>query len=142
MKIGLIDVDGHNFPNLALMKISAWHKAQGDTVEWFFPMSHYNKVYMSKVFDDSPDFETVINADEVIRGGRAYDKKIKLPLGIDSMCPDYSLYEIKNKAFGQLTIGCPRGCEFCDVVNIEGRLSIKVRNLSQFWHGEKNYCNN
>ena len=30
MKIGLIDVDGHNFPNLALMKISAYHKAKGD----------------------------------------------------------------------------------------------------------------
>lgn len=34
MTVGLIDVDGHNFPNLALMKLSAWHKAQGDTVEW------------------------------------------------------------------------------------------------------------
>ena len=33
--IGLIDVDGHNFPNLALMKLSAWHKAKGDTVEWW-----------------------------------------------------------------------------------------------------------
>lgn len=25
MKIGLIDVDGHNYPNLPLMKLSAWH---------------------------------------------------------------------------------------------------------------------
>ena len=37
MKIGLIDVDSHNFPNLALMKISAYHKAHGDDVEWWIP---------------------------------------------------------------------------------------------------------
>ena len=57
LNVGLIDVDGHNFPNLALMKISAWHKAQGDNVEWCYPMIHYDLVYQSKVFDDtySPD---------------------------------------------------------------------------------------
>ena len=42
MKIGLYDVDSHNFPNLPLMKISAWHKSQGDEVEWWFPMMHYD----------------------------------------------------------------------------------------------------
>ena len=50
MKIGLIDVDGHNFPNLALMKLSAWHKAQGDTVEWWWGFGEYDRAYMSKVF--------------------------------------------------------------------------------------------
>lgn len=54
MRIGLIDVDGHNFPNLALMKISAWHKSRGDTVEWYSPLLHsigepLDKVYMSRV---------------------------------------------------------------------------------------------
>lgn len=59
MKIGLIDVDGHNFHNLALMKISAYHKRKGDDVEWAFPMGYYDIVYQSKVFDDtySPDIE-------------------------------------------------------------------------------------
>ena len=39
MRIGLVAVDGHsNFPNLALMKLAAWHKEQGDTVEWAIPM--------------------------------------------------------------------------------------------------------
>jgi hypothetical protein len=137
MKIGLIDVDGHNFPNLALMKISAWHKAKGDQVEWFFPMSHYEKVYMSKVFDDSPDYQTVINADEIITGGRAYDKKIKLPQEIENMYPDYLLYEITDTAYGYLTRGCPWGCGFCDVQNIEGNVSYKVADLNQFWNGQK-----
>lgn len=137
MNIGLIDVDGHNFPNLALMKISAWHKLQGDQVEMLFPMQHYNIVYQSKVFDISPDFETCINADQIVKGGRAYNKKLKLPQEIECMCPDYSLYNIKNEAYGQLTRGCPRGCPFCDVVNIEGNKSYKVADLSQFWRGQK-----
>jgi hypothetical protein len=137
MNIGLIDVDGHNFPNLALMKISAWHKKQGDQVEMFFPMYHYDKVYLSKVFDFTPDFETCINADEVITGGRAYDKKKKLPDEIETMYPDYSLYDIKNEAYGYLTRGCPRGCDFCDVKNIEGLKSYKVADLNQFWRGQK-----
>ena len=51
MKIGLIDVDGHHYPNLALMKISAYHKAKGDTVEWWWGFGQYDRVYMSKVFD-------------------------------------------------------------------------------------------
>ena len=52
MKVGLIDVDGHNFPNLPLMKISAYHKARGDSVEWYEPLfsGELDRVYMSKVF--------------------------------------------------------------------------------------------
>jgi len=137
MKIGLIDVDGHNFPNLALMKISAWHKAQGDTVEWFFPMSHYDKVYMAKVFDFTPGFETIINADEVIYGGTGYDLQNKLPDEIEHIYPDYSLYGIKNTAYGYLTRGCPRGCGFCIVGKKEGLKSYKVADISEFWRGQR-----
>lgn len=47
MKIGLIDVDGHSgFPNLALMRLSAWHKNRGDVVEWWNGFCHYDRVYM------------------------------------------------------------------------------------------------
>ena len=75
MKIGLIDVDGHHFPNLALMRISAWHKAQGDEVEWWWSdLIHYDIVYMSKIFSDaySPDVPEPMNADKVIKGGTGY----------------------------------------------------------------------
>lgn len=72
MKIGLIDVDGHHFPNLALMKLSAYHKQQGDTVDWCNAAAHYDKVYMSKVFTYTPDDHRVIHTDEVIRGGSGY----------------------------------------------------------------------
>lgn len=69
MRIGLIDVDGHNFPNLALMRISAYHKAQGDTVEWWWGWEHYDIVYMSKVFSSAytSDEFTPTNADKMVQ---------------------------------------------------------------------------
>lgn len=75
MRVGLIDVDGHNFPNLALMRISAYHKANGDEVEWWWTdLIHYDIVYMSKVFSDaySSDVPEPMNCDKVIKGGTGY----------------------------------------------------------------------
>lgn len=71
MLIGLVDVDGHNYPNLCLMKISSYHKALGDHVEWHQPEKHYDIVYMSKVFSDaySPDYDKPVDAEQVFRGG-------------------------------------------------------------------------
>lgn len=137
MKIGLIDVDGHNFPNLALMKISAWHKAQGDSVNWWLGFEQYDRVYMSKVFTFTPDMNTCIMADEVVEGGTGYDLKNKLPQEIESMFPDYSLYNITDTAYGFLTRGCPRGCKFCIVGQKEGLKSIQVAELGQFWRGQR-----
>ena len=141
MKIGLIDVDGHNFPNLALMKISAWHKAMGDTVEWCLPIDHYDIVYQSKVFDEtySPDIEWTPMADKIIKGGTGYGLDNKLPDEIEHIYPDYSIYPelTKDTAYGFLTRGCPRGCKFCIVAGKEGRRSIKVADLNEFWRGQK-----
>lgn len=77
MKIGLIDIDHKNFPNIALMKISAWHKAQGDTVEWYTPFDHYHTVYVSKVFSFTEDWREPINADIVIYGGTGYNIQLQ-----------------------------------------------------------------
>lgn len=143
MKIGLIDVDGHNFPNLPLMKISAWHKQQGDQVEWYSPMfsGHMDKVYMSKVFTFTEDYQYHINADEVVKGGTGYyypDGGECLPREIEHIYPDYSLYpQFQNTAYGFLTRGCPRGCDFCIVGKKEGLRSVKVADLSEFWRGQK-----
>lgn len=94
MNIGLIDVDSHNFPNLALMKLSSYHKSKGDQVEWWNGLKHYDRVYQSKVFDNtySKDFEWVVNADEIIKGGTGYDLKNVLPEDIEHIYPDYTLY--------------------------------------------------
>lgn len=137
MKIGLLDVDGHNFPNLALMKISAYHKSIGDQTEMFFGFNHYDKVYMSKVFDFTKEFDFCINADEVVQGGTGYDLINKLPPEIENIYPDYDLYKIKDTAYGFLTRGCPRGCKFCIVGKKEGLKSYKVNDLSRFWKGQK-----
>ena len=154
MKIGLIDVDGHNFPNLPLMKLSAWHKAQGDDVEWYSPLlsGHMDKVYMSKVFSFTPDYEYFIDADIIEKGGSGYaitlnegretydkTKDKNLPYEIEHIYPDYSIYPelTKNTAFGFLTRGCPRGCNFCHVKTKEGERSHKVADLNEFWRGQK-----
>lgn len=138
--IGLIDVDGHNFPNIPLMKLSAWHKAQGDVVEWYHPFTdRFDRVYMSKVFTFKPDYDLCINADEVVRGGTGYSvTSLPLPDEVEHIYPDYGLYGITDTAYGFLTRGCPRGCDFCIVGEKEGRRSHKVANLDEFWRGQKN----
>lgn len=142
MHVGFIDVDSHNFPNLALMKISAYHKSVGDSVEWWYALEQYDRVYMSKVFDNtySPDIPEPMNAKEIIKGGTGYGLENKLPDEIEHMYPDYSLYPelTKDTAYGFLTRGCPRACDFCIVSPKEGRCSKKVADLSEFWNGQKN----
>lgn len=168
MRIGLIDVDGHNFPNLALMKISAYHKSIDDTVEWYNPFEDYDTVYLSKVFSFSEDYRLPINARKAIKyGGTGYqinningveyftnnpgitflsphEPKVlfytKLPYCIENIFPDYSIYPMytKDTAYGFLTRGCPRGCAFCHVGTKEGNHSYKVADLSEFWNGQKN----
>jgi hypothetical protein len=137
VKIGLIDVDGHNFPNLALMKISAYHKAIGDDVEMWFPFNRYDRVYKSKVFTFTPDIQTVIQADEVKQGGTGYDLENKLPDYIEKQCPDYSIYPQYSESYGFLTRGCPRNCPFCIVSKKEGRKSYQVADLKDFHRGQK-----
>lgn len=140
MRIGLVDVDGHNFPNLCLMKLSAWHKAKGDEVEFAIPLMQYDRIYMARVFDDlyTHDDLTAYQCDEIIKGGTGYGLEKTLPNDIEQMFPDYSLYGITDTAYGFLTRGCPRHCPFCIVGDKEGLVSRKVANLSQFWNGQKN----
>ena len=152
MKVGLLDTDYRKFPNIALMKISAYHKAKGDDVEWYLPFSdRYDVVYQSKVFSNTPDYDVVINSDKVIKGGSGYAIKLingkevydkskdqPLPNEIEHCFPDYSLYGITDTAYGFLTRGCPRGCDFCIVAKKEGQRSVKMADLNEFWNGQKN----
>lgn len=155
MRIGLYDVDSHNFPNLPLMKISAYHKAKGDTVEFADHLTHYDKVYVSKVFgDEYSQFDgQAFNSDEVIFGGTGFAITVQngkevyrkdcdkdLPYEIEHIYPDYSLYPefTKNTAYGFLTRGCCNNCDFCIVSKKEGLCSTKVADLSEWWRGQKN----
>ena len=129
MIIGLHDAEkehfkrSKNFPNLALMKISAWHKRLGDTVEWWIPTTHYDRVYSSKVFDFTPDNPYL--PDDAIRGGTGYrdlPMDQELPLEIDNMYPDYSIYPDCDYAIGYITRGCPNHCRWCIVPKKEGQI--------------------
>lgn len=155
MKIGLVDFDSHNFPNLPLMKISAYHKAKGDDVEFAFPLMHYGRVYVSKIFGNEysgADTQTW-QADEIIYGGTGYAIRVEngcevyekmkdgeLPPEVEHIYPDYDLYPhlTKDTAYGFLTRGCPNNCGFCIISRKEGLVSHKVADLSEFWKDQKN----
>lgn len=151
MKIGLWS-DCHNFPSLPLMKISAYHKQMGDTVDFAMPIDCYDIVYASKTFSFTSDIdsESIIQADEIRKGGTGYCISVKngkeifdksndvpLPDEIEHIYPDYQLYPQYKFAIGFLTRGCPRNCGFCVVSKKEGRYSKQVADLSEFWRGQK-----
>jgi len=133
-KIGLIDNDmitrqTHNFPNLAIMKLSAWHKKQGDDVrlinfDMINPMNmfteYFDTVYISKVFSDTQTPAFIDNLSFVKKGGSGfyYDLAEKLPNEIEHIKPDYEIYNktgeyYKNFSIGFITRGCIRQCSFC-----------------------------
>jgi hypothetical protein len=134
MKISLVDVDS-KIPNLALMKLSAYHKARGDSVKPYDPLfDRPDLIYASKTFDFSRDYDYFPNDIPVIKGGIAYEPKSKLSDEIDSMCPDYFLYNCEY-AMGFTTRGCIRRCPFCKVWQSEGHIRA-VGDIYDFWTGQ------
>jgi radical SAM superfamily enzyme YgiQ (UPF0313 family) len=131
VRIGLCQVDG-KWPNLALMRLSTWHKKQGDTVERFMPLSEYDRVYASKIFDLTPDSEYLPG--DALRGGTGYDLTAQLLPEVEACRPDYSLYPEWTAAIGFTTRGCVRACPFCVVPRKEGHIRV-VGDLYSFWGG-------
>lgn len=133
--IGLVSVDS-KIPNLALMKLSAWHKAQGDTVKAYEPLfDSPDRIYASKVFDFTADYGYYPEGAEIVRGGTGYDMTVELPPEIEAVYPDYDLYQC-DYAMGFTTRGCIRRCPFCVVPRKEGRIRA-VGDLYSFWRGQK-----
>lgn len=131
MKIGLLDIDGHNFPNYALMKISHYWKCAGADVEWATPFERYDIIYRSKIFTFTPDDLTFYNADKVVKGGTGYDIKSRLPLDIESSALDYSIYPQYKFSVQFFSRGCIRKCPFCLVSEKEGGIkSVLPSNLN------------
>jgi len=132
MKIGLLDIDGHKFPNLALMKISAYHKSIGNFVEWYNPLNgRYDIVYKSKVFTFTPEYKYYINSDAIEKGGTGYSTLINLPERIDCQDPDYSIYPMIDYSIQFFSRGCIRNCPFCIVMKKEGKIqTVKPMNLN------------
>jgi hypothetical protein len=136
--IALHTPDKTNFPNLALMKISAWHKLRGDSVEWFQPLmrQYYDRVYSSKVFTFTPkDNYLPTSAFRSRKGGIGYNKTNSLPDYIEHIMPDYSLYK-SDFAQGFITRGCPNKCGWCIVPSKEGGIRPNA-DVFEFWDGQK-----
>lgn len=122
MNVALMAVDSR-YPNLALMKVSSWHKSQGDTVGWYTPFERYDVLYMSKIFSFTPDYgQWITNVGRVVRGGTGYDVLSALPEEMEYVNPDYSIYPSidSRTAYGFLTRGCPNRCKWCVVPRKEG----------------------
>lgn len=130
MKIGLYQIDGQ-LPNLALMKLSAYHKLWGNTIEWANPLGSYDKVYASQIFTDSkadfiPNMKT---------GGTGVSLDVVLPKEVDDTKPDYGIYPDCDYSVGFTTRGCIRNCEFCFVPKKEGKIH-EYRSVADIWRGK------
>jgi radical SAM superfamily enzyme YgiQ (UPF0313 family) len=127
MNIGLYDIDS-KIANLALMKISTWHKKQDDQVNWYMPLLHntFDKIYCSKIYDytEYPD-----RWEEMEFGGTGHDIKIKLKKEIENCNPDYSIYPNCDYSIQLFSRGCIRKCKFCVVHEKEGYIKpIEIKN--------------
>lgn len=122
MKIGLVDVDSHNFPNFALMKLAAYHRMKGDRVEMAIPLfGEYDRIYQSKIFTFTPETSDIYPNAEIIKGGTGYDIQGRLPEEIEnSREMDYSIYPQHNFSIQFYSRGCIRKCPFCLVHEKEG----------------------
>ena len=149
MKIGLIDVDSHNFPNLCLMKLSEYHTRRGDRVEWWSPKGRYDLVYKSRVFTDTYSKDTIVvnNAEKVIQGGTGYGPGGKdLPYEIEHIRPDYFLYvkeidpglhALQAEVGGDIAASYPFDDPVGLVLNDEGKLiGLDLNRSLRDEHGE------
>lgn len=120
--------------SLPLMKISTYHKAKGDNVEWHNPMLVCDLLYCSKVFSSEFTSDNLYthNADKVIKGGTGYNLQDNLPFDIEHQYPNYVLYNMTT-AVGFITRGCPNNCEFCICSKKEGLQSKQVAEVTEFW---------
>jgi len=130
VKVAIYDVDS-KIPNLALMKISAWHKQQGDEVEHNMPLlrDEYDRIYASKIFNFSDD--SMLSDERMIIGGTGWDMKKTLPDEIENMVPDYSIYNYPHN-IGFTMRGCRLKCSFCVVPEKEGK-PYGVSTIEEIW---------
>jgi len=118
-RVLLIDVDS-KIPNLALMKLSAYHEAKGDEVG--FNTKNPDIVYASIMFTENKHELSLIPFQypdaKIVKGGPGFNPTVKLPLEIEQTPPDQDLYESKY-SIGRVTSGCIRKCSFCIVNKLE-----------------------
>jgi hypothetical protein len=144
MKIRLTQLDG-KLPNLALMKLSYWHKSKGDEV--YFKQSvtkdvfepDYDIVYGSTIFTSSAKKVGIFKQQfpNAVIGGTGYDMKIKVETLIgcgdyEYENYDYSIYPDFKHSIGFTQRGCRLRCSFCVVPQKEGKMAV-VNPINKIW---------
>jgi len=117
--VGLVCPDRKEYPNIALMKIANWHHNMGDIVEWYDPYQGdlFDKIYASSIFTYSDKSDIPIRC---VTGGSGFNDFGVLPIEIEEMEPDYSIYPICNYSLQRFSVGCYNNCKFCVVKRKEG----------------------
>jgi len=136
MKVGLIDLDRKGFPNLALMKLSAYHKSKGDEILLLnMPLMEADITYIACVFSKNRHKLPAVDGNVFFGGtGFAFPSVRWLPGEVEDMMPDYSLYNAKA-SYGFTSRGCIRRCPWCIVPHKEGRIK-PWHSIYQFWDRE------
>lgn len=141
MEVLLVDADSKKgFPNLALMKLSAWYKQQGHSIDLIegipttAPLTSYDKVLISCIFHQNREqvLDYASQLDNVQIGGSGFDYNIVLDNDIEHILPDYSLYDL-DYSLGFTSRGCIRNCGFCVVPEKEGFIRDNAP-ISEFLH--------
>ena len=146
MQILLVAVDSKD-PNIALGKLSTYHKQKGDKVDYInlgftsYPTKKrkeinaelYDHVYVSQIFEQNTD-KYKVNAKNISFGGVGLNNT-KLPEHIDKLEIDYSLFDT-DTSYGFITRGCVRNCYFCKVPKHEGKL-YKYANITDIVRHKK-----
>jgi len=134
LNVALYDVDS-KIPNLALMKISAYHKDVGDNVARYDSLwlDHYDKIYASTIFSFSDKINLLPDRMEI--GGSAWDLQKNLPSEIEKYQPDYTFYNYPH-SIGFTMRGCRFNCKFCDVPKKEGRPK-STNTIEEIWTNRK-----
>lgn len=140
MKVLLMDLDIHPrrrpFPNLALMKLSAYHKAQGDEVFYNFPLCQPDITYASCVFTWNAHKANLLPENAIV-GGSGIDLKSQLSPEVEHLMPDYTLYPDVNFSLGFTSRGCFRRCPWCIVPEKEGAIKPWAK-VHEFWDHSHN----
>lgn len=129
MRIGIINLEPKIF-NSALMQISQYHKARGDTVEWWTPLEDRlcDQVYCSSLFDFTDKTDVPEHA---ICGGTGFEVTSRLSKELEKCDLDYSIYPKNKTSYLWFSRGCIRNCPWCVVPEKEGKLSTAVpKNLN------------
>lgn len=148
--VRLTQLDG-KLPNLALMRLSAWHKAKGDAVHFYRSPRRaiweptYETVYGSAIFDYSADHVAILKREfpgAIVGGtwdhtpGTVWKGPNVEDLIGEFFEYDYAPWPDFTASIGFTQRGCRFNCAFCGVPTKEPGKPYPVATIADLWRGE------